>query len=109
MDELRSIWTQYSELKSPTDQAKYNKSKRAAIQSIYDEMYAIGGESSTFFAGPHWARGIDSMNTALRRYWETGVVAGNASDIKALGPECGFSNPMSTYPRITFLIRSGHW
>jgi len=48
----------------------------------------------SFYAGPHWERGLETMNDALRGYWSTGVVAGNAADIEALGPGGkGFSNP----------------
>jgi hypothetical protein len=95
MNELRKIWQQYTEERGTAIQASYEASRRLDIKRIYDEIYGAGGESLSFSAGPHWERGLNTANEALRRYWRTGVVAGNTTDIEQLGLENrGRVNPM---------------
>lgn len=92
--ELRTIWTQYSEVRTDPKQRAYDKARRAEIKSKYEKTYGIGGKSYTFYAGPHWQDGIDTMNKSLRGYWSTGVVGGNSSDVENLGAGKGTSNPL---------------
>jgi hypothetical protein len=97
LDEARKYWIRYADPKDSVAQVVYDASRRGEIQKVYDEMYAPGGESSTFYAGTHWAKGLDTMNVALRGFWKTGVVAGNATDIQTLGSGPGYSNPLVSH------------
>jgi hypothetical protein len=95
VEELRKIWMKYCMKRSISEQQKYEKAMRAEIKAVYDSKYATGGESMTFYAGPHWEKGLDTMNKALRGYWNTGVTGGNTDDIAKLGSDRkGVSNPM---------------
>jgi hypothetical protein len=95
VSELRRIWQQYTEERSSASQANYESARRLDIKTMYDEIYGVSGESLSFSAGPHWHRGLDTANEALCRYWRTGVVAGNAADVKQLGfKNKGCVNPM---------------
>jgi hypothetical protein len=85
VDELRKFWLQYAEKRSTSDQTIYETSRRSDIKKMYDNIYGAGGESLSFSAGPHWHRGLGTANEALRRYWRTGVVAGNTADMEQLG------------------------
>ncbi|CZR55693.1 uncharacterized protein PAC_05581 [Phialocephala subalpina] len=102
VDELRKIWTRYSVRRTPSDRAKIDKARRREIKAVYDERYAGSGKSFTFYAGPHWVRGIEIMNKGLRGYWLKGVVGGNSSDLTALGPDKkGVINPLFTISGIS--------
>jgi hypothetical protein len=95
IDELRRIWTKYAEERTEPNQKRYDAFRRVEIKEVYHKTYGIGGSSMTFYAGPHWQKGLDTMNKGLRGYWSTGVVGGNSTDVTALGVGGkGYSNPL---------------
>ncbi|KAJ5559394.1 hypothetical protein N7513_001793 [Penicillium frequentans] len=59
----------------------------------------------------HWARAAPVLSSCFRKFWETGVVAGNATDMKDLG-DCGYGrvNPLfaiSSAPSGEFAVHYG--
>lgn len=95
LEELRQIWKKYCQPRTDAKQKKYDNARRAEVRKKYDKLFAVGGKSMTFYAGPHWQDGLDTMNKGIKGYWNKGVVGGNSSDVEALGPDGkGFPNPL---------------
>jgi hypothetical protein len=67
VDELRRLWTKYA-VNRTKDQERYDNSWRAEIKALYDRTYGTGGSSMTFYAGPHWEAGLDTMTKGLHIY-----------------------------------------
>jgi hypothetical protein len=62
VDQIRKIWTKYAVRRTREDRETYDNTRRAEIKALYDRTYGTGRSSMTFYAGPHWEAGLDTMN-----------------------------------------------
>jgi hypothetical protein len=110
---VRKIWTQYSEI------AGWNNSEASSLESETREAISImvreNHDENVFFsnvirsATVHWALAMPVLSSYFKRFWETGVIAGNAADIQNLG-ESGRVNPLlavSSAPSGRFAVHYG--
>lgn len=95
MGTVRDIWMKYAVERSKSEQDRYNSTRRSEIKTTYNDRYGKKGMSYTFYAGPHWEDGLETMNKGLGEYWKSGVAGGLEDDIKALGSDRkGSINPL---------------
>ncbi|KAF2839031.1 hypothetical protein M501DRAFT_756096 [Patellaria atrata CBS 101060] len=87
LEHVRSFWTQYAETRYFTTAHKdeferqyRHEFKQTAIRT--KSSLVLSGIRS---AGPHIEEAGERMSDCFKKYWATGVVAGNRSDVMALG------------------------
>ncbi|CAG8905060.1 unnamed protein product [Penicillium nalgiovense] len=112
---LRAFWKQYSSMAGldADKAASFEGDAREEIQKTLkrnheeDVIFLRGVRSATV----HWARAMPVLSSCFRKFWETGVVAGNATDLHDLG-EGGYGrlNPLfalSSAPTGKFAVHYG--
>lgn len=115
LSRLHKFLAQYSGVAglNAAEAASFEENTRDAIRTTLQENHpedAIfpNGIRSTIV---HWARAVDVLSSCFRKFWETGVVAGNATDIFDLGEGgCGRVNPLfaiSSAPTGRFAVHYG--
>ncbi|KAJ6126295.1 hypothetical protein N7471_010788 [Penicillium samsonianum] len=93
--------------------ASFEEDAREEIQKTLkrtheeDVIFLQGVRSATV----HWVRALPVLSSCFRKFWETGVVAGNATDLHDLG-EGGYGrvNPLfaiSSAPTGKFAVHYG--
>lgn len=115
LSRLREFWNQYSRMAGlDADKASsFEGEVRTAIQKTLKRhnqetgIFVHGMRSATV----HWARAAPVLSSCFRKFWETGVVAGNATDMRDLG-DCGYGrvNPLfaiSSAPSGRFAVHYG--
>ncbi|KAJ6003538.1 hypothetical protein N7522_006230 [Penicillium canescens] len=112
---VRKLWTQYSRMAglNAAEAASIEGKTRDAIRMTLEENHS---ENAIFLNGirsatVHWARAMTVLSSCFRKFWETGVVAGNVTDISNLG-EGGYGrvNPLfaiSSAPTGRFAVHYG--
>ena len=86
LQQLQHYWQQYAS-SNEWPQARSAIAERR--KEIGDQRVITGVRS----AGPFWIEAVEVMAQAYTKYWETGVVGGNASDLSRLNG-IGKVNPM---------------
>ncbi|KAM3077407.1 hypothetical protein ACMFMG_006752 [Clarireedia jacksonii] len=117
LEQIRHVWTHYHEIATLGAaerrcwEAKYTRGVQSVVRkhlSPDKETSVLHGVRST---GPHWIRALRISSFCFRKYWETGVVAGNLDDQRDLR-HCagGRANPMmaiSSAPDGEFAVHYG--
>ncbi|KAI9852266.1 MAG: hypothetical protein M1838_001308 [Thelocarpon superellum] len=109
--EVRQIWLRYAQTWHFTAEElqQYETRARAGMEDNfkkYENTRVLHGVRS---AGAMWSQAAATMSHAFARYWASGVVAGNAADVRRLGQQ-GRVNPMfatSSAPDGGFAVHYG--
>ncbi|KAI4195574.1 MAG: hypothetical protein LQ346_003396 [Caloplaca aetnensis] len=108
LKELRQYWTQYRDFDVAGKAAAELKDGLSQNSKRIGQATVINGLRS---AGVCWPNAMSAVGQIFRKYWETGVAAGNTDDRKSLGNGGkGFPNPMfaiSSAPSGKFAVHYG--
>lgn len=113
LDNLRKFWQHYTEKTDMRVTEKVGASFRQEMKNVFNArvesngVYTGGARS----AGYHAAESFGLVHAAFRAYWNTGVIAGNDTDLKTLKKDKGgFANPLlawSSSPEAGFAVHYG--
>lgn len=94
-----NVWSQYAKTETFTrsEKQRFDLRGRKGFTGLYDTKiphmsHSVGGARS---AGAQAVESVETMSTAFKQYWKTGVVGGIPEDVLALGDDGkGRMNPM---------------
>jgi hypothetical protein len=107
--DIRMYWQKYLDASDRPERAK--RQKVTTAKQFINDQGLPKHVSANRTAGMHGLTHIPGLHAAWKKYWKTGVVAGNQSDVAALDTERhGFVNPLlgvSSLPTRAFIVHHG--